>query len=203
MENQFDNIPNIPNEEIGNVPPIQVQNESFEDKEGESMWIDFQSGDDAEGIKSAGMETYVISPVTEKNLFSDKYLNCTGVVGIGKDKLSGKEVAFISHQDPEYFVHKGPEYSEKFKNDLKETLNELVARSESGTVEVVIFGGKIDPDNSESKKSVEYVKSIDILNGIIRDSVGRSPAIVSGPIQTEGAVDVTVLTQERKISIVR
>ena len=89
MENQFDNIPNIPNEEIGNVPPIQVQNESFEDKEGESMWIDFQSGDDAEGIKSAGMETYVISPVTEKNLS----LN-------GKNYLTSISPAFFNAYKP-------------------------------------------------------------------------------------------------------
>ena len=202
MENQFNKIPNIHNEDTRvDIPRIQVQTESPEDEPENVMWIDFQSGDDAEGVKSAGVETYVISPITEQDLFSDKYLNCTGVVGIGRDKASGKEIAFISHQDPKYFINKGPEFTGKFVNDLKSTLNELIARSVKDTVEVVIFGGKIDPAKPESKVTIEYQKSKDILNSTAREVIGKDPTVINEPSSTEGAIDVTVITQKRKILI--
>lgn len=204
MEDSFNKIPNLPSEEkVADFPPIEIQWGSLEDEREDTLWIDFLSGDDAEGIKSAGEETYVISPITEQNLFSDKYLNCTGAVGIGRSKASGKEIAFISHQDPKYFIDKGPEYSEKFRKDLEETLRALMDQSETGSVEVVIFGGNIDPANAESEKTIEYRKSVDILNSIIRDVTGRDPAVMSEPNPDKGAIDVTVTTQTRKISIDR
>ncbi|MCX6717290.1 MAG: hypothetical protein NTU76_01265 [Candidatus Taylorbacteria bacterium] len=92
------------------IPQIKVSAESLDEDLPDTLWIDFDYGEDKEkGIKSAGPETYVISPITEQNLFSDKYMNCTGTVGIGRDKISGKEISFISHQDPDYFINKGQE----------------------------------------------------------------------------------------------
>ena len=183
------------------IPKIQIQTESPEEESEDVLWLDFQSGDDAEGIRSAGVETYAISPVTEQNLFSDKYLNCTGVVGIGRDKVSGKEIAFISHQDPEYFLNKGSEEMERFSNDLKLTLSDLVTKSEEGTIEVVLFGGNDDPIGLESKKSIDYKKSIGMLTELVQSSVGIAPTVLSEANHEGGAVDVTVLTQERKVFV--
>ena len=136
-----------------------------------------------------------------QNLFSDKYINCTGTVGIGRDKLSGKEIAFISHQDPDYFLNKGAEETEKFSNDLKATLNKLIAKSEDGTVEVALFGGNYDPADSTSKKSVDYKKSIEMLSAIVQECLGHTPVVLNEANHDKGAIDVTVVTQERKIFI--
>lgn len=204
MNGQFNEIPNIPKTELRpDIPQIQTLEEFSEEDIEDPLWLDFQSGDDAEGIKSAGEETYVISPVTEQNLFSDKYLNCTGVVGIGRDKASGKEIAFISHQDPEYFLNKGPEFTERFESDLKTTLSELLILSEDNTVEVVVFGGNIDSTDPASKKTVDYAQSLGVLNSVIRNVIGREPTVIKEPNNGRGAVDITVLTQTRKIAIVR
>lgn len=187
--------PDIPSIEI--CAPIEDPPDLF-------LWVDFNYGEEPEkGIKDAGLNTYVISPVTEQGLFSDKYINCTGVVGIGRDKVSGKEIAFISHQDPEFFVNRGEEEREEFLADLKEAIDELQARSEDATVEVVLFGGNSDPTNAASKKSVDYRKSIEILTAALRKCLGCSPTILEGPNLDEGGIDVTVFTQERKISIGR
>lgn len=184
------------------IPQIQLILESPEDDSEDSLWVDFDFGEDHEnGIKGAGFNSYVISPITEQNLFSDKYLNCTGTIGIGRDKISGKEISFLSHQDPEFFVNKGQEETDNFKNSLKSTLDELVSRSEDGTIEVVLFGGNIDIDDPTSKKSSDYIKSIEILNEIIHDTIGCDPVVLEGPNHSLGAIDVRVFTKERKVLI--
>lgn len=183
------------------IPKIQIQQESAEEEPEDVLWLDFQSGDDAEGVRSAGVETYVISPVTERNLFSDKYLNCTGAVGIGRHRVSGREIAFISHQDPEYFLHKGSEEAAKFSDDLKSTLRDLLAKSEEGTVEIVLFGGNDDPTNPGSKKSTDYKKSMGMLTEIIQSVTSVTPTVLLEANHAGGAIDVTVLTQERKVLV--
>ena len=186
------------------ITEIKVSTESLDGDLPDTLWIDFDYGEDKEkGIKSAGPETYVISPITEQNLFSDKYLNCTGTVGIGRDKISGKEIAFISHQDPDFFINKGQEETDIFANDLRTTLDELVSRSEIGTVDVVIFGGNDNPDDLSSKKTTDYLKSIEVLNKIISAVFGHNPTVLSGPNRDGGAIDITVLTKERKVFIGR
>ncbi|MEX2436691.1 MAG: hypothetical protein WD471_00830 [Candidatus Paceibacterota bacterium] len=186
------------------VPKIETQERqsSEEIDESEPLWVDFQYGEDKEkGIKSDGIETFVISPISEENLFSDKYLNCTGTVGIGRDKKNGKEIAFLSHQDPEYLLHKDPKNVEKFIEEFSKTLNELVDKSEDKTVEVSIFGGNDDPLDSLSKKTSDYKKVVEILNKTTRDIIGYEPTIIEGPNHGEGAIDVTIIVQERKIII--
>ena len=116
-------------------------------------------------------------------------------------KPSGKNIAFISHQDPEFIVNKSREETDIFKTDLKATLKELLARSETGTVEVVIFGGNDDPSDYASKKSTDYRRSVELLNEIIRDGLGHDPAVLVGPNHGGGSRDVTVITKNRKIYI--
>ena len=185
------------------VPQIEIQNDALPDDLPDSLWVDFSYGDDDEKRIRGGMETYVISPVTEQNLFSDKYLNCTGAIGIGRDKVSGKEIAFISHQDPEFILHKGKAERDAFIEDMKDILDDLRNRSEEGTIEVVLCGGNIDPADPASKKSVDYAQSIELLSTIIRDDLGFNPTVLQGPNSGAGAVDIRVLTQERKIHIGR
>jgi len=189
------------------IPLIRTQEgQSPEDEKVplDPLWVDFRYGEDKEkGIKSDGIETFVISPISERDLFSNEYINCTGIVGIGRDKITGKEIAFLSHQDPDYLLHRkgNPENLKKFVEEFKKTLTELVDRSDEETVEVTLFGGNDDPLDSLPKKTSDYVNVVQILNEATKDIIGYKPTIVMGPNHGEGAIDVTVIVQERKIII--
>lgn len=196
----YEERPTIENKEQS-VPRMEVvRGESPDDIE--PLWVDFDYGDDEEnGIKSPGFQTYVISPVTERDLFADKYINCTGVVGIGKEKNSGKQRAFISHQNPQYFLHGGSDATELFVQDLKVTLTELLNQSDQETLEFGLFGGNDDSEDGESQKNIDYTESITLLTRIITECTGITPVILNDANHEEGAVDVTILTQERKVFI--
>jgi len=184
------------------IPAITIQEESPEDDLENVLWIDFDSGEDSvDGMKCAGPQTYVISPVSEQNFFSDKYLNCIGTVGIGRDKTSGTEIAFLGHLDPAFILHRGPEATERLTSDLRAALNDLVARSEKGTVEVVLLGGNDTLDDPSSKKSTDYQKSIEAIQAVVQEVMGFTPTILSGPNHLGGAIDITVITAERKIVV--
>ena len=118
-------------------------------REEATYWVDFEGGDlealEAEGFKHDGPESYLISPVDTRNWLSDHYFSCTGVVGIGRDAGTGKEISFLSHQDPNYFIDGGYEKPEKFAQALKNTLLELKVKSQENTVEVLLLGGNFNP----------------------------------------------------------
>ena len=182
------------------IPAITVEAEYDGYSPEDSLWVDYDFGDDPEkGIISGGPESYVISPVTSENLFSDKYLNCLGTIGIGRDAITGKEIAFISHQDPEFFLNRGPEQTKKFETDFKNIINDLVAQSQEGTIEIILFGGNDTPDDPAAKKSVDYTKSIELLKGFVQETLGFRPTVIQGPNRRGGAIDATVFTAERKI----
>jgi len=189
---------------IEKIPEIQVifDSPSLDEDEDETdpLWVDFDNVENEEEIKTAGPNTYVISPVIEGNLFSDKYINCTGIIGIGRDKGSNSEIAFISHQDPEYFIHKKQE-KETFSDDLKTIMLELLSKSKDGTVKFVLFGGNHDQNDPKSKRTLDYNKSKDFLIRIIQETTGITPTVISGPKDGEGDISVTLSTQERKIYI--
>ena len=155
---------------------------------------------------NSGKETYVISPCDSQNKYSDSYLNCTGVVVSGVDKETGKNISFMSHQNPEWFLDGIGKTSGnsintnvvKFKQDLAKNINELKNRCISGTVDAVIFGGNkedfssdvpdekfirgFDNEESYNKESYDnYVNSIKVLRLVISNELGFSPVVMSGP----------------------
>jgi len=188
------------------IAPIERENgEPQEDDESEPLWIDFDAGPPLEddGTKHDGPNTYLISPISERDLFSDKNINCTAVLAIGRGKITGKEIAVISHQNPEYFVDGEPEKTERFTTDLKARLNDLKQQSEEATVEVILLGGNYDPKDPGSEKSVQYRKSIDLLAKVVQETLGFDPNVLTGPNLRPGGTDIHVATQARKIFIER
>ncbi len=177
--------------------------------EGVTTWVDFDGFDPkkyrAEGFKDGGMESYLISPVDERDWFSDHYINCTAVVGVGRDAQSGKEISFLSHQDPRYFVRGDDEMRGKFSQDLAETLKELKARSEEGTVEVSLLGGSYNPNliKHEEYQHDDYKKSIEILREIVHQSLGFDPRVLTGPDSIGPETIIDVETQKRKVWVER
>jgi hypothetical protein len=54
--------------------------------------------------KNPSQWSYVISPINYKDKISSSYKDCTGVAISGVEKETGKNISFLSHQDPQYFL---------------------------------------------------------------------------------------------------
>ena len=89
---------------------------------------------------NSGEKTYVISLCNNKNKYSDKYLNCTGLILVGEDKETGENISFLSHQNPEFFL-KNETIKINFNKDLNENLDNIINRCTPGTIDAVILGG--------------------------------------------------------------
>ena len=101
-------------------------------------------------MRNAGVQTYAISDSNEKNKYSRRYWNCTGVAIVGTNKETGEQVSFLSHQDPWKFL----EANERdFMNDLSESIKKLKQNSQDGTVDATVFGGHYGSTN-------EHISSI-------------------------------------------
>ena len=61
---------------------------------------------------------------------------------------------------------------------------------------------QIEKLNEMQEASIQAAqKSKDILNSTAREVIGKDPTVINEPSSTEGAIDVTVITQKRKILI--
>jgi hypothetical protein len=190
-------------------PELEILQEKM-DEDGETHWVDFEGGDleamKAEGFKDAGIGSYLISPIGERNWFSDRYMSCTGVVAIGRDVLTGKEISFLSHQDPNYFVDGDKDKREMFSRALGDSLRALEARSEKDSVEVLLVGGNFNPKTASGGdyKHDQYKRSIQALDQIVQGLTGFDPRVLAGPNNHVGSETVVVVeTQKRKIWIDR
>jgi hypothetical protein len=145
---------------------------------------------EGKGYKNAGRETYVISIIDEKPKFTENLCNCTGMVAVGKSIETGRDISFLTHQDPAQFLKAK---KEQFVNDLKGKLNELKKKCVEGTVDVVLVGGNIDYD---------YDESIDFLNALVKETFGFSPVVAVGPKEWKGD-DAYFDTSKRRLLVMR
>ena len=113
-----------------------------------------------QNFRNAGEHSYVISSVDGSNKFSKSFKNCTGLIVAGIDRVTGKNISFMSHEDPDFFL--GGEFGKtSFIDDLTERLDELKERSIEGTVDAVIMGGNYFADRPDYQDN--YLKSIGLL----------------------------------------
>lgn len=192
------------NRELESIRKLMDENQ----QKGVLNWVDFDGGDldklKEYGFKHSGAESYLISPVSEQDLFSDHYFNCTAVVAIGRDSATGNEISFLSHQDPRYFIDGDDKEKEKFSMALADSLKELKLRSQEETVEVFLAGGNFNIIDKGSDRNRQYMQSIDKLKQIIQEAVGFDPEVLCGPNSSMGSETIiTVETQKRKIWIER
>jgi hypothetical protein len=154
-------------------------------------------------FKNEGIETYVITTVDSFDKYSDGFRNCTGIVAAGKDKKTGEEISFMSHQDSREFLSGG--IKDKFFADLKDRLAELKERSVEGTVDAVIVGGNYFEFTSSEGESVKkhYLDSIDLLSKETSEVLGFEPVIIAGPKLTRGDDTVFYSNKERKLYMMR
>ena len=183
---------------------IDQETQSFIDNfKKDAEFVDFNSKN--KSIKENKISTYVISLCNEKNKYSLNYLDCTGVIAVGTDKISKNNISFLSHQNPDYFI-KDQEIRLDFKKDIENNIDNLISRCIPETIDIVVFGGNKE-DISENIPDEEfrmgidnfeeflkgpfdqYIKSIKYLNYIIKQKVGFSPIVMSGPNDNFGTKD--------------
>ncbi len=130
------------------------------------------------------IEEHVFSKVDSSNKYSEGYIMCTGVVAVGRDKNTGENISFVSHQYPGSFLFTG---KEKFEEELVDRLQELLLKSEEGTIDVVIVGGSYDPNFEDTNGlkndsfTNKYVPSIKFLSRVVKDVFGFDPSVIVGP----------------------
>lgn len=160
------------------------------------------------GFKNDGNDTYVISPVDSAGKYSDRYRECTGIVVCGRDKETGKDVSFLSHQSNR-FIQVNRKRQEVFLNDLQERLKELKDKCEDRSVDAVVFGGNYmdlpSLNDAQPNKVLKdrYDKAVNLLSGAISEELGFEPVFITGPKQAEGEDMVVYDNDKRKVYITR
>lgn len=150
-------------------------------------------------FKNAGRNSYVISSVDNSNKFSESFKNCTGLIVTGLDKETGKNISFLSHQDPHYFL--SGHTTKGFKNDLGKQLRELKERCIDRTIDAVIVGGNYFEARPNFKKA--YLESIGLISKEVKNILGFEPVVMTGPKTVSGRDDVFYDNDHRRLYIMR
>lgn len=169
---------------------------------------------DALGQKHVEEPSYVISSISEAPKSLEQYANCTGVVAVGRDKDTGRNISFLSHQNPDTTTG---DHLEIFTVDFLGSLEELQERSESGSIDVAIFGGWTEGQNNQFDTDKQFEKSyrraITVLGNIIQQTVSVDATVLLGPSvvwsadggDNPGNHDVRVVfdTEKRRLYMIR
>lgn len=178
--------------------------------------------EDKENLKEQGMlggyPGYVISQVDETAKRSYSYRNCMGIIAVAEDKETGKQISFLSHQNPSFFLSID---KEEFEKDIYTTIETLVSRAKEGTIDVGIMGGNYyDSVNNENKynkrimtNAEQHKLAVSELSKLIEKSfksVGQDVPIVvmsgadySDSPSTYGDTDIVLDTQARLLLTAR
>jgi hypothetical protein len=146
---------------------------------------------------------YSISPLTFNAKLSSGFIMCTGVLGVGKDKATGKNISFLSHQFPGSFLSKEIARGQ-YRHDLKIRLAELRKTSISGSVDIVIVGGEYNKNDPTFE--AEYEESIGVLKRAVSEEFGFEPVVITGPklfVPGKDDEDVFFDTEHRRLFISR
>ncbi len=145
-------------------------------------------------MRNSGKQTYVVSECNDKDKYSKRYCNCTGVILVGKDKNSNKQISFMSHQDPWKFL---TNKKEEFTKDIIESIKKIKNETNEKSIDAIIFGGNAGND--------EYKNSIKLLGDIITKELNFEPTVMTGPNMNswDGPTNVYFDTQNRRLYIER
>lgn len=145
-------------------------------------------------IRNAGLGTYMISESNDRNKYSEGYFNCTGLVVVGEDLESGKQISFMSHQNPSNFLHRS---KEKFIQDMVDAFNELKEKVKEKSIDVVIFAG-------QKNSSRDYESSVQLLGELFKKEFNLEPTVMTGPNSVSfSSTEVYFDTQNRRLFIIR
>lgn len=124
-------------------------------------------------------KTYVISPLDNLDKFSEGLYDCTGVIVVGIDEETGKNISFITHQDPGVIFSKD---KSKFVEDLAQRLAEVKKRCRPRTIDAIIVGGNASPRRHSRGLSFTevYLASIKFLSLEVETVLGFEPMVLNG-----------------------
>ena len=159
--------------------------------------------------KTAGYQTYVISLISGRDKITRYLYDCTSVFAVGREKKTGKNISFLSHQDPKKFLKE--RYQKQFTKDLSESLEELKNRCVKRTVDIVISGGQYPWKHSGAEWSwaeaeifrALYRQSISLLSDIVMEVFGFEPVVISGPKKVERSDAIMCINKTRRMHIVK
>jgi hypothetical protein len=114
---------------------------------------------------------YECSPVDVYPKKSEYYINCIGIVATGLG--DGENVSLLIHAFPPAITSK----DSYFSSDLLKLFNVLREKSESQTIDCVIFGGALREGDEEG----QYDRSIQIINDVAIESFGFTPTVITPP----------------------
>jgi hypothetical protein len=151
---------------------------------------------------NGGWNTYVLSIVDNSNKFSEGFCDCTGIVIAGIDKETGKNISFLSHQDPKAFLFNK---KDDFINHLKQRLIEIKDRCVAGTTDAVVVGGNYlnGTDRKGFHYKQKYLNSVKLLSLEIKNVLGFEPVIINGPKTIIGQDDLYYDNENRRLYFVR
>jgi hypothetical protein len=128
-----------------------------------------------------GDQAYVISTVDGLDKGSVGFMNCTGLVVCGVDKITGENVSFLTHQNPiQLFVFNG---KSDFIKHLGQQLKEIKNRCKPGTIDAIVVGGVLDSGykTEDDAYKKDYIECLKLLSGEVIKILGFDPVVVNGP----------------------
>lgn len=145
-----------------------------------------------------GYKSYVISACNENDKYSKRYKNCTSLLLVGTGE-NGREISVLSHQKPDNTINISESLQsldEKYEHDLRSSIREFIGLTESGTRDVVIFGG--------TRTHVEqHIASVQLLGSVCDEELGFQPVVITGPKDYRESAAAYFDTQKRRLYFVR
>lgn len=136
---------------------------------------------DPEDIRWHPFPGFTMSEVNNRDKFSKYFSPCTGVVVKGTDKVTNKNLSFLSHQSIGVTLDKTHiQENEDFLTTLKQHLIDIKNASADGTIDAVIIGG-------ESNNN--YTEAANIISSGVKEVLGFKPVIINGPKETSHGED--------------
>jgi hypothetical protein len=133
------------------------------------------------------------------------FLNCTGLVVCGIDKVTGKNISFMTHQDSIQLFMLGGKAD--FVMHLETQLNEIKDQCRPGTIDAVVVGGILDSgfETDEGIYKKDYLESLKLLSREVDNVLGFDPVVVNGPKidATDSWDNFYFSTEERKAYLIR
>lgn len=146
-------------------------------------------------ILNGGYQTYVISDLNSKDKYSTGMYDCTGIVLVGEDVKTNKNISILTHEDPKQFLK--PNLVDSFKEHLILSLEKILNNSKKGSIDVLIVGGHTIGYNGKNN----YIESIEFIRQIIKDKLGFDPTVVTGPKGGTGPSHVYFDNDNRRLHL--
>jgi hypothetical protein len=164
-------------DDIENISSFFNKNEEKFKDENKLDNVDFNAEDisfySENNMLNGGIGTYVISDINSKNKASRGFFDCTGLVLVGEDKNTNKNISILTHQDPKKILNS--ELTDSFKHHLLENIQKLLEKSKKGSIDAIIIGG-----NSLFNYQ-NFIKSIKFINEICHSKLNFEPTVITGP----------------------